>query len=360
MITTLPTPTHQQLLEQDIHKKLTSGMASVVAAAATSGATVGSQSSSRPGILGRRREGDREVPASPNRISASADLDRDDAGSSTSGSTTLSATSSPGGAGGGGIDTLSGGEGDVPEVSQSHPSPRKKLRKQQFPNQSPSWIGDNHDQLLMTAAAAAASTSTSSGSKRKLPMNHHHHHDVKAPKMAGNLTAAGGAPLPPLSGHYIPNLPRISLLNSYRHTWRSRHNHFLRHSDVKVKEDRRPTVNELANQRQVLQKINGWKMYHLSTQMEEIVEAEVELTKKLNGLHKRLEKLAHPDLGAQRGDLGKVQELIKANLQRSKVVQDQVKESKDHALELFEHKNKVKEIVNKYVSKRQVKKREIT
>ena len=53
-----------------------------------------------------------------------------------------------------------------------------------------------------------------------------------------------------------------------------------------VKEDRRPTVNELANQRQVLQKIDGWKVYHLSTQMESMVETEVEFAKKLNALHK--------------------------------------------------------------------------
>ena len=45
-------------------------------------------------------------------------------------------------------------------------------------------------------------------------------------------------------------------------------------------------MNELANQRQVLQKIDGWKVYHLSTQMESMVETEVEFAKKLNALHK--------------------------------------------------------------------------
>jgi primosomal protein N'' len=28
---------------------------------------------------------------------------------------------------------------------------------------------------------------------------------------------------------------------------------------------------DLANQKQVLQKVNGWKIYHLSTQMEDLV-----------------------------------------------------------------------------------------
>lgn len=63
----------------------------------------------------------------------------------------------------------------------------------------------------------------------------------------------------------------ISLLSSYRHTWKSRHHHFLRYSDVKPKEERRPTVSDIANQKQVLQKVNGWKVYHISTQMEDLV-----------------------------------------------------------------------------------------
>ena len=252
-------------------------------------------------------------------------MDREDACSSTSGSTTLSATSSPGG----GAGHLSGGEDLEPPTN---PSPRKKLRKQQFPTHPQSWMSEN-DHLFPAAERHAEPH------KRKLSSDFHAA-SAKRPKS------------PP-----VDNKPRISLLNSYRHTWRSRHNHFLRHSDVRVKEDRRPTVNELANQRQVLQKINGWKIYHLSSQMENIVDMEVELTKKLNGLQKRLEKLANPDLGSR--DLSKVHELIKANLQRSKIVQDQVREAKDHALELFEHKSKVADIVTKYVSKRQVKKREL-
>jgi len=335
--------------------------------------SISSQPSSRPGIL-RRGDGDRDLTGSPTR-----DLDREDAGSSTSGSTTLSATSSPGGAGngGGGVgDTVAVGEeaggtsvapapGDQP--SSLNPSPRKKMRKQQFTTQS--WMSEELSSAEAAAAAAAggrgvhpaaaaaalaaaahdglmAAGGGGGAPKRKLSMNNN---DSMMMRAANKMAAE----FPP------PRIekPRLSLINSYRHTWKSRHNHFLRHSDVKVKEDRRPTVNELANQRLVLQKIDGWKVYHLSSQMESIVEMETDLTKKLNGLHKRLEKVAHPDLSHK--DLTKVHELIKANLQRSKVVQDQVKEAKGHALDLFEHKSKVKEIVNKYVSKRHVKKREL-
>lgn len=36
-------------------------------------------------------------------------------------------------------------------------------------------------------------------------------------------------------------------------------------------EERRPTVNELANQRAIVQKASGWKLYHLAAQLEELV-----------------------------------------------------------------------------------------
>ena len=150
--------------------------------------------------------------------------------------------------------------------------------------------------------------------------------------------------------------PQMQLVQSYRHTWKSRHNHFLRYTDIKSKEPQKPTVNELANQKHVMQKVHGWKIYHLSTQIEDITDMEKELSTKLNSLHRKLDKFAHRDLGK---DVSKVQEIIKANLQRSKLVQEQLKDSKDHSQELFEHKDKVVSILHRYASKRQIKKREI-
>ena len=59
--------------------------------------------------------------------------------------------------------------------------------------------------------------------------------------------------------------------------------HFL------AQDERRPTVNELANQKFVLQKINGWKIYHLSAGMEDIVDMENELSDKLEDFAQRIE-----------------------------------------------------------------------
>ena len=52
--------------------------------------------------------------------------------------------------------------------------------------------------------------------------------------------------------------------------------------------------------------------------MEDIIDMETELTTRLSNLQKKLDKNY---LGENSKDLSKVQELIKANLQRSKVIQ---------------------------------------
>lgn len=54
-------------------------------------------------------------------------------------------------------------------------------------------------------------------------------------------------------------------------SWKATYNHFQRYSDVKPREERRATVVDLANQAQVLQRVNGWKIYHLTSQMEDLV-----------------------------------------------------------------------------------------
>ena len=141
-------------------------------------------------------------------------------------------------------------------------------------------------------------------------------------------------------------------MSDLNHRRKLRHNHFLRHSDVRVKDERRPTVNELANQKYVEQKINGWKIYHLSAGMEDAIESEAELSQRLLEFGKRLESASGQDIVK---DALKVQELIQANIQRSTVIQNSVLEAKDSAHAIFEHKNEINNIVSKYQSKQSTK-----
>lgn len=60
-------------------------------------------------------------------------------------------------------------------------------------------------------------------------------------------------------------------LQSYKQSWKPANNHFQRYSDVRPRDDRRPNVMDLANQPYATAKVNGWKIYHLSSQIEELV-----------------------------------------------------------------------------------------
>ncbi|KAK9510349.1 hypothetical protein O3M35_005153 [Rhynocoris fuscipes] len=151
----------------------------------------------------------------------------------------------------------------------------------------------------------------------------------------------------------------MSLLNGYRHPWKSRNNHFLRYSDIRPKEERKPTLSELANQKHALQKLNGWKIYHLNSQMEDMVNSETEFfglyTSLLSSLEIKQKKCKNKDLDRE---IGRVSERIRANFQRSKVLKDQIQEAKLQVMKLFEHKGYVADIINRNVTKRPAKKRE--
>lgn len=143
--------------------------------------------------------------------------------------------------------------------------------------------------------------------------------------------------------------PPITLLNSYRHTWKSRHNHFLRYSDVRPKE-RHPTVHDLANQKGVLQKVSGWKVHHLCTQLDEMVEQEDNVHGRLADFLKKMEDaMSQSD---EDRDLNKVSELIKGNLQRCRITRDQMKEARQQILKVTDHKPQVTDIISKFMSKR--------
>lgn len=66
----------------------------------------------------------------------------------------------------------------------------------------------------------------------------------------------------------------ISAGPSWKNRWSSRLHHYRRPSEVRPREERRPTVAEIAQQKHVLQKLNGWKVYHLTAQMEDIADLE--------------------------------------------------------------------------------------
>lgn len=57
-------------------------------------------------------------------------------------------------------------------------------------------------------------------------------------------------------------------------------------------------------------------------------------------------------------DVNRLSELVKANIQRSKIIKDQMVEARSQMHKLFDHKGKIVDIMNKYSSKRSLRKKE--
>jgi hypothetical protein len=135
---------------------------------------------------------------------------------------------------------LSGNDEPVLTVSVSgnhlQPSPRKKPRKQ----------------TLTSTLVRTGSDQWAAGEEEEFKR-----------KIAKSLTISNSSvmvltSLPKQNSNYLRDKPHMSLLTSYRHTWKSRHNHFLRHSDVRARDDPRSTVNELANEKHIMQVKNNF------------------------------------------------------------------------------------------------------
>lgn len=167
--------------------------------------------------------------------------------------------------------------------------------------------------------------------------------------------------------------PRPSLIGTCNTPWKSLQYHFLRHSDVKPKPEKKLTLSELSNEG--LQKKNGWKIHHLATQMEEMGDNELEVYDRLNKVLETFEPssngietngtsshlhdevhdlLAEPLVpGGQMTMADKLTDLIRGNLQRSNLFQEQITESKQLLIKLtHEHRERVGKLTKKCANKR--------
>ncbi|XP_017773055.1 PREDICTED: histone deacetylase complex subunit SAP130-A isoform X2 [Nicrophorus vespilloides] len=301
-------------------------------------------SSPRPSILRKRDHDGSPMKAAKNLISALSNLqqqspvsplsrpDSRNNGHSSGGSTTISATSSPG--------LADGNDDSMPHVpmnkdeEENRPplemSPRKKPRKQ---NLTGNDLDENNDdmQFISERDMKKPDPDDSDGIMSDGPQD-------GAPEARRVTTVRKPA--------------SASLLNSYKQTWKSTHNHYLRHSDVRPKDERKPTIMDLANQHRVLDKVNGWKIHHLSTQMDDLAQQE-------HMVHNQLtELLKFSESRDQCSEINSITELIKGNLQRIKIINDGMIDAKTQIMKIFDHKTHVADIISRCASKRNYKKRE--
>ena len=156
--------------------------------------------------------------------------------------------------------------------------------------------------------------------------------------------------------------PRISLFPCHPPNWKALQHHFLRYTDVKPKAEKKLTLSELSNEG--LQKKNGWKIHHLATQMEDMSDNETELLHRLNqclrsfeqriaGLPLMRDSALSPDCPFRVSLGDKLADLLRGNIQRSSLFQEQMAESKQLLIKLTnDHRERVGKLTKKNINKR--------
>ncbi|KAM9386116.1 histone deacetylase complex subunit SAP130a isoform 2-T2 [Pholidichthys leucotaenia] len=145
---------------------------------------------------------------------------------------------------------------------------------------------------------------------------------------------------------YVPVRPRppITLLRHYRNPWKAAYHHFQRYSDIRVKEEKKGTLQDMANQRGVACRAQGWKIHLCAAQLRQLSNLEHDVYSRLSTLQEGL--IPKKRAGAD-DDLHRINELIQGNMQRCKLVMDQVTEARDTMMKVLDHKEKVLKLLNK-------------
>ncbi|KAI5109330.1 histone deacetylase complex subunit SAP130 isoform X1, partial [Silurus meridionalis] len=145
---------------------------------------------------------------------------------------------------------------------------------------------------------------------------------------------------------YVPVRPRppITLLRHYRNPWKAAYHHFQRYSDIRVKEEKKNSLQDVANQRGVACRAQGWKVHLCAAQLKQLTSLEHDVYSRLTSLQEGL--IPKKRAGAD-DDLHRINELIQGNMQRCKLVMDQVTEARDTMMKVLDHKDRVLKLLNK-------------
>ncbi|KAJ7993392.1 hypothetical protein DPEC_G00271940 [Dallia pectoralis] len=144
---------------------------------------------------------------------------------------------------------------------------------------------------------------------------------------------------------YVPVKPRppVTLLRHYRNPWKAAYHHFQRYSDIRVKEEK-GSLQDMANQRGVACRAQGWKIHLCAAQLMQLSNLEHDVYSRLTSLQEGL--MPKKRAGAD-DELHRISELIQGNMQRCKLVMDQVTEARETMLKVLDHKDKVLKLLNK-------------
>uniref|UniRef100_A0A182JNZ1 Histone deacetylase complex subunit SAP130 C-terminal domain-containing protein n=1 Tax=Anopheles christyi TaxID=43041 RepID=A0A182JNZ1_9DIPT len=243
--------------------------------------------------------------------------------------------------------------------------------------------------VLGNASTGGSSTGSGGGANSSMPVHHHpnankhnsnsslnnsmhNSNNVRMDPPSGSVSGVQGGANNVISvvaarqNVALRKPHNLSLLQSYKQTWKSANNHFQRYTDVKQREERHPTVMDIANQSHILQKLNGWKIYHLSAQIEDLCDLESQAYGELGQMLRAMESGSSSSGNGSSTppkpstEVERINELLKGNMQRSKIIIDGINDARTQIMKIFKHKPHVSDIILRCASKRNFKKREKT
>ncbi|XP_053607178.1 mucin-2 [Plodia interpunctella] len=156
---------------------------------------------------------------------------------------------------------------------------------------------------------------------------------------------------PPTPPPIVPP-KRPQLKSSYVCGWRATALHFTRPSDVRKREPRAKDILAIASQKHVLASADGWKVHHLTAQMEDLITLEADVGEQQGSLLRSLETASGRALSSLKPHSHTLLELLKSNIQRSKKVCEGIEEARDDLLKVFTHRNFVSDILTRQADKR--------
>ncbi|XP_026790803.3 histone deacetylase complex subunit SAP130b isoform X2 [Pangasianodon hypophthalmus] len=138
--------------------------------------------------------------------------------------------------------------------------------------------------------------------------------------------------------------PPVTLLRHYRNPWKAAYHHFQRYSDVRVKEEKKGSLQDVANQKGVVCRAQGWKIHLCAAQLVQLTNLEHDVYSRLTSLQ---EGLIPKKKAAADDDLHRISELIQGNMQRCKLVMDQITEAREAMMKVLDHRERVLKLLNK-------------
>uniref|UniRef100_A0A672MYT7 Histone deacetylase complex subunit SAP130 C-terminal domain-containing protein n=1 Tax=Sinocyclocheilus grahami TaxID=75366 RepID=A0A672MYT7_SINGR len=268
--------------------------------------------------------------------------------------------------------------GPPPSQLASQPLPSLLTTKPGGPeNESPllvsSWLASGPNSGAQMLAVPAADITPGASPRKKPRKQQHVISTEESEMMETNSTDEEKFPPEPLSQRaekrksppkeyideegvrYVPTRvrPPITLLRHYRNPWKAAYHHFPRYSDIRVKEDKKGTLQDVANQKGVVCRAQGWKIHLCAAQLMQLTNLERDVYSRLTTLQ---EGLVPKKKAGANDDLHRINELIQGNMQRCKLVMDQITEARDSMLKVLDHKERVMKLLNKNSSTKKLNK----